>query len=168
MTKEEAEVLISSFKSKYSRLNDFLNKIILDCRSKGYIYTILGIPEIPPTKQMKLGRKRFLPEINSSIPKERRRAERQAVNSVCQGSAADIAKMAMIKIYQSINSNGYRAALVLQLHDELLFEVKEDHVEAVKAIIKECMENTMPLSVPLPVKISTGKSWGSLEEDIVQ
>ena len=72
--------------------------------------------------------------------------------------------MAMIKIYQSINSQGYRAALVLQLHDELLFEVKEQHVDAVKDIIKSCMENTIPLAVPLPVKISIGKSWGSLKE----
>jgi DNA polymerase I-like protein with 3'-5' exonuclease and polymerase domains len=108
-----------------------------------------------------------LPEINSSVPKDRRRAERQAVNSVCQGSAADIAKMAMIKIYQSINCRGYRAALVLQLHDELLFEVKEQHVDAVKEIIKSCMESTIPISVPLPVKISIGKSWGSLKEEIV-
>lgn len=108
-----------------------------------------------------LGRKRYLPAIHSK-GKTKSRAERQAVSAVLQGSAADLMKMAMIKVEETLQQANLPATLVLQVHDELIFEIKESQVVIIANIIKQIMENAMKLSVATPVNVSLGKSWGNL------
>ena len=168
ITENEAYQFMDSFKSKYPELKRFIMTTINECRDKGYIVTMLG-------------RKRFLPHINSTDINKRSQAERQAVNSTIQGSGADLVKMAMINVEKELQRLGMMtclsklgsttvatnptnvALLVLQLHDELLYEVHANAMGAVVRILKNEMENVLKLSVPFPVKIKTGNSWGQLE-----
>ena len=171
VSEDEAYKFMDSFKSKYPQLKKFISTTISECRDKGYIETILG-------------RKRFLPQINSPDLNKRAHAERQAVNSTIQGSAADLVKTAMIKVENELNKSGLVtclsklthlsdvdfgcrrekvALLVLQLHDELVYEVHVNVASDVVGILKREMENAIQLSVIFPVKIKTGPSWGQLE-----
>ena len=171
VSEDEAYKFMDSFKSKYPQLKMFISTTISECRDKGYIETILG-------------RKRFLPQINSPDLNKRAHAERQAVNSTIQGSAADLVKTAMIKVDNKLNESGLVtclselthssdvdfscrrekvALLVLQLHDELVYEVHVNAASDVVGILKREMENAIQLSVVFPVKIKTGPSWGQLE-----
>ena len=166
VTEDEAYQFMDSFKSKYPQVKKFITETINKCRDKGYIETMLG-------------RRRFLSHINSSDHLKRAHAERQAVNSTIQGSAADLVKTAMIKVetrlqgaglvtclskLSSEDANAKRVALlVLQLHDELLYEVHIDDVEEVVRVLKEEMEGALEMSVVFPVKIKTGNSWGQLQ-----
>ncbi|PSC72337.1 helicase and polymerase-containing TEBICHI, partial [Micractinium conductrix] len=123
-----------------------------DCRRDGYI-TMLS------------GRRRWLPHINSTKWEERSSAERVAVNSIMQGSAADVCKRAMVVLHAELASLGPgAAALVLQIHDEVLLEVDRDQVDQVAALVRQCMENSWhePLRVPLRVRLAVGPSWGEL------
>ena len=101
-------------------------------------------------------------EINSCNAVERARAERVAVNTVIQGTAADIMKMAMIRVDRMMREKKLLSALLLQIHDELIFEVPADEVEVMKTLVKEALEGAVTLSVPLNVSISTGINWGEL------
>ena len=163
----EAKRFYTKFRDKYPKSSSCLDNIVKECREKGYITTLLG-------------RKRYLPHINEKKQiSKRQQAERQAVNSVCQGSAADLVKVAMIRIYDCFKSleqdyhkskgfkktlegkfrrPKYYAKLVLQIHDELLFEIREDVIEYIAQLIKLTMENCMDLKVPLQVKMKMGKS----------
>lgn len=127
-------------------------------KSSGYVETITG-------------RRRYLDQIDSPEPQVRSQAERQAVNSTIQGSAADLVKKAFVKVEQGflkyiskVGCNLPDINFVLHLHDELLFEVPEDKARKISKIIKFSMENSVRLSVPLKVKIKVGKSWGELKE----
>nr|XP_014349254.1 PREDICTED: DNA polymerase nu-like [Latimeria chalumnae] len=119
-----------------------------------------------------MGRKRLLPHINARNYNLRTQAERQAVNFVVQGSAADICKMAMIKIFTSVAiSPVLTARLIAQIHDELLFEVEDSQVQEFAALVKSTMESLqqvealgVQLKVPLKVSLTTGKSWGAMAE----
>eukprot|EP01117_Protostelium_nocturnum_P018964 TRINITY_DN8063_c0_g2_i1.p1 TRINITY_DN8063_c0_g2~~TRINITY_DN8063_c0_g2_i1.p1 ORF type:complete len:548 (+),score=174.39 TRINITY_DN8063_c0_g2_i1:229-1872(+) len=150
-TKEEAQHMIETFKEKYTGIKSFLRSVIEECSKTGLVQTILG-------------RKRNVPGIFSPKNNERSAAERMAVNTVCQGSAADLIKKGMIAIDQKIANAGLDITLLVQIHDELIFEVKEDQAEIAQFMIKKSMEKALILSVPLPVKIQVGKSWGSMEE----
>lgn len=168
VSEEEAYQFIDTFKSKYPQLKEFITSTIADCREKGYVLTIKR-------------RKRFLPHINSTDIHKRAQAERQAVNSTIQGSAADLVKIAMINVDRELQHSGMITSLpwlqskgighqtnialpVLQLHDELVYEVNSSAVLKVADILKKEMENAMTLRVPFPVKIKSGLSWGKLEE----
>ena len=166
ITDNEAAQFMETFKSKYPTMKKYISKVVQDCRNSGYVSTLLG-------------RKRFLPGIHSPNVHVRSQAERQAINSTIQGSAADLVKMAMINIDRKItqlycNSTTcllpsnvtpiqHAAYLVLQLHDELIYEVLESDLEEIAGIVRHEMENALELSVRFPVKIETGYSWGKLE-----
>ena len=109
------------------------------------------------------GRRRFLPEINSSEIMKKRTAERMAINSPIQGSAADILKMAMIKIFTEIKDSP-DIKMLLQVHDELIFEVAENKINKYCSIIKKIMENIVLLDVPLIADASIGKNWGEMKK----
>ena len=164
---EDAAQFMETFRSKYRTMKAFIAKTVLECKEKGYVCTILG-------------RKRFLPSIHSPNIHARNQAERQAVNTTIQGSAADLAKTAMVNIdkkfaerfpnsalsmsHHDIQQESISGAyLVLQLHDELLYEVAERNLKEVAEIVKYEMENALELSVKFPVKIKVGHSWGKLE-----
>ena len=106
-----------------------------------------------------LNRKRDLPEISSKNASVRSFAERTAINTPIQGTAADMIKMAMIRIHHRLREGGFLSRMLLQVHDELVFEVPEAELEKLKPLIKEEMEGVMPLQVPLKVDMKAGKNW---------
>ncbi|MFM2316440.1 MAG: hypothetical protein RLZZ155_772, partial [Bacteroidota bacterium] len=106
-----------------------------------------------------LGRRRFLPDINSSNAISRSFAERNAVNAPIQGSAADVIKVAMAKIQSALKAANLKTKMVLQVHDELLFDTPKEEIEQVFALVKHEMENAVKLSVPLDVEIQSGNNW---------
>ncbi|XP_043828164.1 DNA polymerase nu [Dromiciops gliroides] len=157
VTALQARQFIESFLQKYKKIHDFTQETIMQCHHKGYVVSIMG-------------RRRPLPNINAKDYRLRTQAERQAVNFVVQGSAADLCKMAMIKIFTSIaTSPKLTARLLAQIHDELLFEVEDSQIPEFAVLVKETMESlqniqalALHLKVPLKVNLSTGRSWGCL------
>lgn len=152
----KAKSLKQEFLESFPDLGVWIERIVHDCRETGRIVTLLG-------------RYRWMENINSQDPSKRAADERAAVNSVCQGSAADIAKMAMVKIEENLHAkyNGNPpCASVLQIHDELLFEVDQDSLHDVVDTIKVSMEGACKLLVPLPVKFRIGRSWGEALHEI--
>ncbi|XP_068927154.1 DNA polymerase nu-like isoform X1 [Petaurus breviceps papuanus] len=157
VTALQASQFIESFLQKYKKIHDFTQETIMQCHHKGYVVSIMG-------------RRRPLPNINAKDYRLRTQAERQAVNFVVQGSAADLCKMAMIKIFASIAASPkLTARLLAQIHDELLFEVEDSQIPEFAALVKETMESLrniqviqLKLKVPLKVSLATGRSWGCL------
>lgn len=150
ITQSEAKVFIERYFNLYPGVKNYIDSIIKEAKDKGYTETILG-------------RKRFIKDINSANRMLRQRAERIAINAPIQGSAADIIKLAMINIYKYLQKTQIDVKMILQIHDELLFEVKEDIVEDLVQEFKNRMENVIKLKVPLKVNYSTGKNWGDLK-----
>lgn len=149
VTAGEAKIFIDRYFELYPGVGSFISKIIEETKQKGYCHTILG-------------RKRFIKDINSRNGNIRQRAERMAVNAPIQGSAADIIKLAMIGCHDYIKQSGVNAQLILQIHDELLFEVADGEVENFSLEAKKIMESVFKLNVPLLVNCKTGKNWGDL------
>ncbi|KAK9874988.1 hypothetical protein WA026_005803 [Henosepilachna vigintioctopunctata] len=153
---EDASVFMENFKNTYPGIKVYIQKVINKCRDDGFIETLCG-------------RRRYLPRIKDENGAIRSHVERQAVNSTIQGSAADLVKRAMRKIEQNFDLHfkpSEKPALVLHLHDELLFEVNQQYLAKTTKIIKQSMESSLPLRVPFPVKLKIGKSWGTLTENI--
>ncbi|MDP1808489.1 MAG: DNA polymerase I [Actinomycetota bacterium] len=144
---EEAKTYIDKYLSRYPKVRGYLNRCIKEAYKRGYVATVTG-------------RKRYMRELKSANFNERSFGERVAVNAPLQGSAADIIKIAMINIDRWLIEAGLQTRMVLQVHDELIFEVPPLEEAVVTPKIKELMENAYPLSVPLEVKISFGKNWG--------
>jgi len=159
VTLEEATEFKISFLQKYSKIQDFIDQTIENCEKNQFI-------------EMLSHRRRLLPHINSEDTGEAARARRQAVNSVIQGSAADCIKMAMLAVDSAIRRSSFDASLVLQMHDELMYEVRDDEElpdsespKAFAALLKSQMEAVSThLKVNLPVKVQSGPCWGELEE----
>ena len=149
VTRKEAQSFIDGYFALYPKVKIFIDEIIKQTREKGYCSTILG-------------RKRNIHDIMSRNANIRTRAERMAVNAPIQGSAADIIKLAMIKCDKYIKENGIDAKCILQIHDELIFEVNENIVSEFTDIMKNIMERAVSLSVPLLVNAETGDNWGQL------
>lgn len=149
VTRKEAQSFIDGYFALYPKVKIFIDEIIKQTREKGYCSTILG-------------RKRNIHDINSRNANIRTRAERMAVNAPIQGSAADIIKLAMIECDKYIKENGIYAKCILQIHDELIFEVNENIVSEFTDIMKNIMERAVSLSVPLLVNAETGDNWGQL------
>ena len=105
------------------------------------------------------GRRRYLPDISARNATVRALAERNAVNAPIQGTSADIIKLAMIRVAQKLKESGLKSRMVLQIHDELLFEAPASEVPQLQALVKDAMENVMKLSVPLTVECSAGNNW---------
>lgn len=135
---------------------NYTQKILYFVREKGFVETIAG-------------RRRYMPDINSNNLRKRAQAERQAINTTIQGSAADIAKYAILRMernlskYQTVLQTSGNIDLVLHLHDELLYEVPHDKADKVVKILKSSMENCAKLLVPLKVKVKMGQCWGSMK-----
>jgi DNA polymerase-1 len=146
LNRSEAKELIETYYSTYPKLNDFIKDQINFARDNGYVETVLG-------------RRRYLNNINSQNSIVRGAAERNAVNAPIQGSAADIIKLAMIKIDQRINKENLKSKMLLQVHDELVFDVPKKELELIKNLVKHEMENSFDLKVPLIVEIGVGKNW---------
>ncbi|KAM6221816.1 DNA polymerase nu [Rhynchocyon petersi] len=157
VTVQEAAQFLESFLQKYKKIKDFAQATIAQCHQKGYVASILG-------------RRRPLPSIRTQNQQLRAQAERQAVNFVVQGSAADLCKLAMIHIFTAMSSSPtLTARLVAQIHDELLFEVEDAQVPEFAALVRATMESLqhiqtpeLRLQVPLRVSLSTGRAWGCL------
>ncbi|MDE7314152.1 MAG: DNA polymerase I [Mucispirillum sp.] len=149
VTRKEAQSFIDGYFALYPKVKIFIDEIIKQTREKGYCSTILG-------------RKRNIHDINSRNANIRTRAERMAVNAPIQGSAADIIKLAMIECDKYIKENNLDAKCILQIHDELIFEVNENIISVFTDKIKNIMEQVVSLSVPLLVNAETGDNWGQL------
>ena len=141
-----AKAFIDGYFQRYKGVKAFIDRTMDEARKNGYVETIMG-------------RRRYIPEINSKNNTARKFAERTAVNTPVQGSAADMIKKAMIRIQEALDSQGLKSRMILQVHDELLFEVPEDERERVEAVVIGEMEGVVPLKVPLKVDAGVGKTW---------
>lgn len=144
--RSEAKELIDGYFRSYPRIKEYMDESIKVAKEKGYVETIFK-------------RKRFLPDINSHNAVVRGYAERNAINAPIQGSAADIIKLAMIRIYHRFETEGLKSKMILQVHDELNFNVLKEELEQVKRIVLEEMENVMQLQVPLIADCGEGVNW---------
>lgn len=142
----EAKTYIENYFKRHSGIKSYMQSVIEEAREKGFVTTMFN-------------RKRFVPEINSKNQTTRSLGERLAVNSPVQGSAADIIKIAMITIWNAVRDNHLRARMILQVHDELVFELPESEVELVREIVKEKMSSAVTLRVPLRVDAGYGRNW---------
>lgn len=144
--RKEAQEFIDMYFQKYSGVRDYFETIVENAKKDGYVETLLA-------------RKRYVPEINSGNRNIFEGARRIAINTPIQGTAADLIKKAMILIDREITKRRMRCRMLIQVHDELVFESPEDDLNALKEIVKEKMENAIIFNVPLKVNISTGKTW---------
>ena len=146
ITSPEAQSLMDRYFERFGGIRDYLKTVVDEARQVGYTETILG-------------RRRYLPDLNNDNRQRREVAERMALNAPIQGSAADIIKAAMLNVERAINVHGLQSRLLLQVHDELIFEVKEDEVEVLTELVRKEMGSAYPLKAPLEVSIGIGKSW---------
>jgi DNA polymerase-1 len=151
ISRSEAQAYIDLYFSRYPQVQEFIHQTIEAARRDGYVTTMMG-------------RRRYMKDINSRNRNLRLFAERTAVNSPIQGSAADIIKMAMLKCDQAIRDRGLDATMLLQVHDELIFEVASDNAAALVVAVRESMENVMKLAVPLKVDFKAGFNWQDMEK----
>ena len=146
LSRSEAKELIDTYYETYPKLKEYMSTQVEFARKKGYVETVLN-------------RRRYLKDINSANAMVRSGAERNAVNAPIQGSAADIIKLAMINIYNRFEKEGFKSKMLLQVHDELVFDAHKDELEIIRPIIKYEMENAFKLSVPLDVELGIGENW---------
>lgn len=145
-TRKEAKQYIESYLNKYSGIKNFMTDIVEKAKDEGYVSTLYG-------------RRRYIPELNQKNRNIVQFGERIAMNTPIQGTAADIIKLAMNKIYNELKSKGLHSKLIMQVHDELIVEAREDEIEGVKKIMYEAMEHVATLNVPLNIDLNVGKSW---------
>lgn len=143
---KQAKEYIENYFNKYNKIKEFMDNIIDDASSNGYVTTILN-------------RRRYIPEIKSSNFMLRNAGKRAAMNAPIQGSAADIIKIAMINVYKKLEENNLKSKLILQVHDELIVEAVDSEIDIVKKIVKDEMENAVCLDVNLDVDLNIGDSW---------
>lgn len=147
--RKEAQSYIDKYFEKYSQVREFIEEKIAEAEDKGYVTTILN-------------RQRHLPHIKSKNYNMRSYDQRNAINTPIQGSSADLMKLAMLHIYNKVKEGSLKAEMLLQIHDELIFEVDDKQVERSRKIIKEALEQVMELCVPLKVDIKVGDNWGEI------
>ena len=146
LSRGEAKDLIDTYYKTYPKLRSYISEQINFARENGYVQTVLG-------------RRRYLKDINSSNQVVRGAAERNAVNAPIQGSAADIIKIAMINIHERLEKENFKSKMLLQVHDELVFDAFKPELESLKTLVKHEMENAYKLLVPLDVDLGTGQNW---------
>lgn len=146
ISRKEAKEYIDNYFDRYKGVKNYIDSVVKFARENGYVTTILN-------------RRRYIPEINSKNYNQRSFGERMAMNTPIQGSAADIIKMSMVKVYNELKSRSLKSKLILQIHDELIVDTFPDEVEIVKDLLKTIMENVIKLRVPLVVDIGCGKNW---------
>jgi len=142
----EAAALMGSYFDRFGGIRDYLKTVVIEARERGYTETILG-------------RRRYLPDLNSENRQQREVAERMALNAPIQGSAADIMKVAMLNVVQAMRAEGLTSRLLLQVHDELIFEIAAGESEKLSSLVEREMSKAVELSLPLDVNIGIGKSW---------
>ena len=146
MTRAEARAYMEKYFETYSGVRAYMSGVVEQARKDGYVSTLMG-------------RRRWLPELKSSNFNLRSFGERVALNMPIQGTAADIIKLAMIRVRDRLRAEGLAARLVLQVHDELIVECPEEEAQAVCRLVKEEMEAVVQLPVPLVAETSAGRSW---------
>ncbi|GAA0531015.1 DNA polymerase I [Chitinophaga japonensis] len=144
--RSEAKTLIDNYFAQYPAIKQYMEKQVQFAQKNGYVQTMLG-------------RKRWLKDINSSNAVVRGYAERNAINMPIQGTAADMIKLAMIAVHREFKSRNLRSRMLLQVHDELVFDAHRSEVDTIKPLILECMRNALPLAVPVEAEIGTGNNW---------
>ncbi len=142
----EARGLMEEYFERFGHVRDYLQQIVAQARKTGFTQTMLG-------------RRRYLPDLNSSNRQRREMAERAALNAPIQGSAADIIKVAMLKVADQLHTRGMRSRMLLQVHDELVFEVVAGERDELEAMVREQMGHAVEMTVPLEVSVGTGASW---------
>lgn len=146
ISRTEAKQIIDAYFAQYSTIKTYMDKAVKDARENGYVETIMQ-------------RRRYLPDINSANAVVRGFAERNAVNAPIQGSAADIVKLAMVAVSKAMKKAAVQSKMILQVHDELVFDVHKDEQEIMKALVKEAMENAVQLVVPMEVEMELADNW---------
>ena len=144
--RKQAKEFIDRYLEEFKGVKEYMETIVEEARQKDYVETLFH-------------RRRYLPEIHSSNFNIRSFAERTAMNSPIQGTAADILKVAMIELDREMQERNFQAKLLLQVHDELIFEVPEEGVESLQSLVEEVMENAVILSVPLKADSNIGNNW---------
>jgi DNA polymerase-1 len=142
----QAEAYIAGYFGRYPGVRAFIESTVADARARGYVTTVLG-------------RRRYLPELGARDPAVRQFAERAAINTPIQGSAADLIKVAMLEVHRRLARSGSQARLLLQVHDELVLEAPAAEVAAVQGAVQDAMEHVWPLRVPLQVDVHQGANW---------
>jgi len=146
ITRKEAKKFIDRYFESYPGVKNYMEEIVQEAKHTGYVTTLMN-------------RRRYLPEINSRNFNRRSFAERTAMNTPIQGSAADIIKKAMIDLYRKLNEEKLQACILLQVHDELIIEAPKNEIEVLTNIVPAMMEKTVQLSVPLKVDYTYGVNW---------
>jgi DNA polymerase-1 len=146
ITPDEARVLMDEYFQQFGGIRDYLNEVVAQARKDGYTQTILG-------------RRRYLPDLTSDNRQRREMAERMALNAPIQGSAADIIKVAMLRVHHELRERALRSRMLLQVHDELVFEVAPGELAALSELVSQTMGGAFGLKVPLSVSLGTGRSW---------
>jgi len=141
-----AQEYITQYFARYQRIKGYMDSILVEGRARGFVTTLFG-------------RRRYVPDLQSKNAQLVAAAERATINTPIQGTAADLIKMAMVAIDRRLSDDGLRTRMVLQVHDELLFEVPEKEVKKVEKLVRETMESVMALCVPLRVEVGVGKNW---------
>jgi DNA polymerase-1 len=146
ITQSEAKDIIARYFERFPKVKQYINDTISKARTDGYVSTLLG-------------RRRYLPDLRSANQNIRSNAERQAINMPIQGTAADMIKLAMVNIDDTIRKKRLASLMILQVHDELVFEVKKTEEDNMKALVEKQMRDALKLSVPVEVEIGVGKNW---------
>jgi len=151
VSRQEARLYIENYFTRYAGVKAYIGRVIKEAREKGYVTTLLN-------------RRRYLPDLFSPNRTIRNFGERTAMNTPIQGSAADIIKLAMVNIHRELKEHGFKAKMILQVHDELIFDCPAEEIGPLKELVKRCMENAMILDVPLLVDIKAGPNWYDVEK----
>ncbi len=144
--RHEARRYIENYFNRYAGVKAYIDRVVREAREKGYVTTLLN-------------RRRYLPDLFSPNRTLRNFGERTAMNTPIQGSAADIIKLAMVNIFREMDEHGLRAKMILQVHDELIFDSPAEEIESLKDLVQRCMENALVMDVPLVVDIKIGPNW---------
>jgi DNA polymerase-1 len=147
----EAQCFIDAYFLRYPKVKEYIQEQIENAQKNGFVTTIAG-------------RRRYIPEINNKNQGIRQFAERQAINTPIQGSASDMIKLAMIHIHKEIHKRKLKTKMILQVHDELIFDTPGKETEELVHLIRDRMENVMELDVPVKVDIKKGENWLEMEE----
>ena len=144
--RKEAAAIIEQYFAKYPRIKSYMDDTIEFARKNGYVQTMLG-------------RRRYLKDILSGNAVVRGFAERNAINAPVQGSAADMIKVAMIAIHHDLQQKNLRSKMILQVHDELIFDANLEEIESLREIVRSRMQNALPMNIPVVVEMGEGRNW---------
>ena len=143
---KEAKEFIDTYLETYPGIKDYMEKTIKEAKENGYVKTMFG-------------RKRNIPELKNTVYTIRQSGERIALNTPIQGTAADIIKLAMVKVYKALKEHNLKSKMIIQVHDELVFDIYENELEKLNKIVTDIMDNVYKLNVPLTVSVNYGKNW---------